>query len=104
LKPIDQAGLEGPYPNGSFLLSDTETSFASILDETCSRLEDSRNRGALKRIRKMEELLRNIEDELDAVLCPSCEAAVPAGAPRSAAPAETSRGADSGAELKNDLL
>ena len=96
--------MEGRYPNGSFFLSDMETSFASILDETCGRLEDSRNRGALKRIRKMEELLRNIEDELDAVLRPSCEAAVPAGAPRSVVPAETSLGADSGAKLKNDLL
>jgi hypothetical protein len=95
LKPIDQAGLEGLYPNGSFFLSDTETSFTSILDETCGRLEDSRNRGALKRIRKMEELLRDIEDELDAVLRSPGEAAVPAGTPR---------GADSGAELKNDFL
>jgi hypothetical protein len=94
LKPIDQAGLEDPYPGGSFSFSDAEMSFTSILDETCGRLEDSRNRGALKRIRRMEEILQGIEDELDAVLCGSGEAAVPAGA---------SRNVNSG-KPENDLL
>ncbi|MDR2049262.1 MAG: hypothetical protein LBP69_07385 [Treponema sp.] len=65
MKPIDQTGLD--YPGGLFL-EDMETSFTAILDETCGRLEDSRNRGALKRIRKMEEILRDIEDELDTML------------------------------------
>jgi hypothetical protein len=65
LKPIDQTGLEypGPVP-----VSDEETSFNAILDETCGRLEDSRNRGVLKRIGKMEESLDDLEDELDAML------------------------------------
>jgi hypothetical protein len=69
LKPIDQTGLE--YPIGSFPVSNAEASFGVILDETCVRLEGSRNRGALKRIRKMEEVLRNLEDELDAILAGS---------------------------------
>lgn len=70
MKLTDQTGLEGPYPNeaGSFPHSGAEASFTTILDETCSRLENSRNRGALKRIRKMEEVLRDIEDDLDAIL------------------------------------
>jgi hypothetical protein len=62
--------LEGLYPNetNSFLVSGAEKSFNVILDETCGRLEDSRNRGVLKRIRKMEEVLQDLEDELDAML------------------------------------
>jgi hypothetical protein len=66
LKPIDQTGLE--YPGGPVPVSDTEPTFSVILDEACIRLEDSRNRGVLKRIRKMEETLNDLEDELDAIL------------------------------------
>jgi hypothetical protein len=65
LKPIDQTdrGPGGPVP-----VSGAETVFSVILDEACVRLEDSRNRGVLKRIGKMEEVLRDLEDELDAIL------------------------------------
>ncbi|MDR0403099.1 MAG: hypothetical protein LBH35_05855 [Treponema sp.] len=72
--------MENPCPGGLFPFSDAGTPFAVILDETCGRLENSRNRGALKRIQKMEEILRGIEDELDAILRGPDEAAVPLGA------------------------
>jgi hypothetical protein len=64
LKQIDQTGFE--YSGGPSLFSGP--AFSAILDETCERLEESRNRGALKRIRKMEEVLETIENELDALL------------------------------------
>lgn len=88
--------MEGPYPNeaGSFLLSDAEVSFTTILDETCGRLENSRNRGALKRIRKMEEVLRDIEDDIDAMLSGSDKAGISSG----------TRGADAGTERETSLL
>jgi hypothetical protein len=66
LKPIDHTGLE--YPGDPVPVSDTEITFSVILDEACIRLEDSRNRGVLKRIRKMEEALNDLEDELDTML------------------------------------
>ncbi|MDR0586271.1 MAG: hypothetical protein LBG26_03435, partial [Treponema sp.] len=96
LKLTDQTGLEGPYPNeaGSYLRSGAEASFTTILDETCGRLENSRNRGALKRIRKMEEVLRDIEDDLDAVL----------GYPNKAGLSSGTRGADAGTEHETSLL
>jgi hypothetical protein len=80
LKPIDQTGLEYPNETNSFPVSGAETSFNAILDETCGRLEDSRNRGVLKRIGKMEEALQDLEDELEAILRGSSRAAVSSGA------------------------
>jgi hypothetical protein len=67
LKPIDQTGRESRL-NSPVPVSDAETIFSVILDETCVRLEDSRNRGVLKRIGKMEEALQDLEDELDTIL------------------------------------
>jgi hypothetical protein len=65
LKPIDQTDRG---PGGLVPVSDAETTFSVILDETCVRLEDSRNRGILKRIGKMEKVLNDLEDELNAML------------------------------------
>ncbi|MDR2142880.1 MAG: hypothetical protein LBP29_00740 [Treponema sp.] len=92
MKLTDQTGTEGPYPNeaGSFPLSGAEASFVTLLDETCGRLENSRNRGVLKRIRKMEEVLQDIEDDLDAILSFSNKAGLSSGARGAETERETS--------------
>jgi hypothetical protein len=73
LKPVEPAGrteLTDACPNksGCFPLCGDDLSFDAILNETCGRLEERRNRGILKRIYKMENTLENIESDLNKFL------------------------------------
>lgn len=73
MKPIEPAGpteLTGAFPDngGYFPLSGDDLSFDAILNETCGRLEDRRNRGFLKRIYRMEKTLETIEGDLNEFL------------------------------------
>lgn len=43
-------------------------SFDALLDETCVRLEDTRSQGVIKRLKKMEDTLLRLEEELTAML------------------------------------
>jgi hypothetical protein len=69
VEPDSPAGLTGVHSGetGSLPLS-AEFAFDTILNETCSRLEDRRNRGIVKRIYKMEEILKTLEYDLNALL------------------------------------
>ena len=40
-------------------------SFETLLEDICERLQDTRQQGSLKRIRKLEEILDLLEQELD---------------------------------------
>ncbi|MDR0447728.1 MAG: hypothetical protein LBH07_03580 [Treponema sp.] len=40
-------------------------SFENLLDETCERLQDARQQGSLKKIRKLDEILGILEQDLD---------------------------------------
>jgi len=45
-----------------------EPSFDALLNETFGRLETKRNQGALRRILRIEETLRGLEDELTVLI------------------------------------
>ncbi|GHU14408.1 hypothetical protein FACS1894161_5050 [Spirochaetia bacterium] len=70
IEPVGQTGLTGAYSGKSeyLPLSGDDLSFEAILNETCGRLEDRRNRVFLKRIHKMEKTLNSIEDDLSEFL------------------------------------
>ncbi|MDR2029602.1 MAG: hypothetical protein LBP93_08715 [Treponema sp.] len=49
------------------ILSDN-SSFETVLDETCDRLRDKKIQHSIRRIRLLEEVLGNLEDELEAMI------------------------------------
>ncbi|MDR2663202.1 MAG: hypothetical protein LBC31_09425 [Treponema sp.] len=76
MKPINQNGqagdpaLTGPArePDSQVPPSPGGFSFETMLDEICERLQDTRYQYSLRRIRKMEEALDDLERELDGFL------------------------------------
>ena len=76
MKPAD---LSGPVPlqaGDAFFPSlpgeDAGPSFETLLDDACGRLEDTRRRISLKRIRKLEAILNGLERELNEILDSGC--------------------------------
>ena len=62
---IEQNGQNGPAELSIPVLSNQHLSFETLLEDICERLQDAKEQGALKRIRKMEEVLEELEKELD---------------------------------------
>ena len=50
------------------MLFDEETSFETLIDEVCERLQDTKQQGYLKRIKKLNETLDALDVELDQLL------------------------------------
>lgn len=80
LKPTEESdGFSGP-PGREAFQDPAETgreawTFDALLDQTFERLEGTRNQGALKRIGRMEDVLKELEDELTRIIeCTSCGA------------------------------
>jgi hypothetical protein len=73
---VKTADFSGPVPQragGAFVPplpgeDAGDPSFETLLDDTCGRLETTRRRLSLKRIRKLEAVLRSLERELDELL------------------------------------
>lgn len=61
MKPTDQTGPNPALVSGAM-------SFDALLDETCIRLADTRSQGVMKRLKKMENTLLCLEEELTAML------------------------------------
>jgi hypothetical protein len=66
------------------ILSEGKPSFQTILDDVCERLQGTMQQGSLRRIQKLEESLRLLEEELNELA--SC---VGLAANMAACPAET---------------
>ena len=66
---MEQTGQNGPAELSVRDLSNQHFSFDSFLDEVCERLQDTRQQGSLKRIRKLEEILDTLDRELDELAC-----------------------------------
>ena len=66
---MEQTGQNGPAELSVRDLSNQHFSFDSFLDEVCERLQDTRQQGSLKRIRKLEETLDALDRELDELAC-----------------------------------
>ena len=67
---IEQSGqspAQEPGPAGISVqvLSNQFPSFETLLEDICGRLEDSKQQFSLKRLRKLEETLELIEQELE---------------------------------------
>jgi len=65
---IEQTGQNGPAELSVRVFPNQQLSFETLLDEICERLHDTRQQGSLKRIRKLEELLDKLEQELEELL------------------------------------
>jgi len=65
---IEQTGQNEPAEFSVGVFPNQQLSFETILDEICERLHDTRQQGFLKRIRKLEELLDKLEQELEELL------------------------------------
>ena len=50
------------------VFSDQRLSFEILLEDICERLQDTRQQGSLKRIRKLEEILDLLEQELNKLI------------------------------------
>ena len=61
----EQNGQNGPAELSVPVLSNQQLSFEILLEDICERLQDTRQQGSLKRIRKMEETLDELEKELE---------------------------------------
>ena len=61
----EQNGQNNPAELSVPVFSDKCHSFETLLENICERLQDTRQQGSLKRIRKMEESLEELEKELD---------------------------------------
>ena len=61
----EQNGQNGPAELSVPVISNQHLSFETLLENICERLQDTRQQGSLKRIRKMEETLDELEKELD---------------------------------------
>jgi len=62
---IEQTGQNEPAEFSVGVFSNQRLSFETLLDEMCERLYDTRQQGSLKRIRKLEALLDELEQELE---------------------------------------
>jgi hypothetical protein len=62
---VEQNGQNGPAELSIPVLSNQQLSFETLLEDICERLQDTKEQGSLKRIRKMEEVLEELEKELD---------------------------------------
>ena len=67
---IEQSGTNsaskpGPADPSVGMLFNQETSFETLIDEVCERLQDTRQQGYLKRIKKLSETLDALDLELD---------------------------------------
>ena len=62
---VEQNGQNGPAELSIPVLSNQHLSFETLLEDICERLQDAKEQGSLKRIRKMEEVLEELEKELD---------------------------------------
>ena len=62
---VEQNGQNGPAELSIPVLSSQQLSFETLLEDICERLQDAKEQGSLKRIRKMEEVLEELEKELD---------------------------------------
>lgn len=62
---IEQTGQNGPAELSVRLLLDKHLAFETLLDEICERLNDTRQHGSIKRIRRLEEILDALAEELD---------------------------------------
>jgi len=70
---IEQSGTNsaskpGPADPSVGMLFNQETSFETLIDEVCERLQDTRQQGYLKRIKKLNETLDALDVELDQLL------------------------------------
>ena len=61
----EQTGQNGPAELSVRDFANQHFSFDTFLDEVCERLQDTRQQGSLKRIRKLEEKLDALDKELD---------------------------------------
>ena len=50
------------------VFSNQRLSFETLLEDICERLQDTKMQGSLKRIRKLEENLELLEQELDRLI------------------------------------
>jgi hypothetical protein len=64
----EQSGQNGPAELSVWESPDQQLSFETLLDEMCGRLQDTRQQGSLKHIRKLEDLLDELGKELDELL------------------------------------
>jgi len=62
---IEQTGQNEPAEFSVRVFPNQQLSFETLLDEICERLHDTRQQGFLKRIRRLEVLLDELEQELD---------------------------------------
>ena len=62
---IEQNGQNGFAEFAVPVLSNRRLSFDTLLEDVCERLQDTNQQGSLKKIRKMEETLDELEKELD---------------------------------------
>lgn len=53
--------------SSSFALQDP--SFESLLDRTCSRLQDRQAQYSIKRLQELDRILEEMERELDILIC-----------------------------------
>ncbi|MCL1812172.1 MAG: hypothetical protein FWG29_01480 [Treponema sp.] len=61
----EQNGQNGPAELSVPVIFNQHHSFEILLEDICDRLQDTRQQGSLKRIRKMEVTLDELEKELD---------------------------------------
>ena len=64
----NSASVPGPADSSVQMYINQETSFETLIDEVCERLQDTRQQGYLKRIRKLNETLDELAIELDQLL------------------------------------
>ena len=50
-----------------------DVSFESILDNTCTRLQDKQTRYSIRRLEEMDMILARMEQELDIFVCLASE-------------------------------
>ena len=65
---MEQTGQNGSAELSVRELENRQLSFDTFLDDVCDRLQDIRQKGSLKRIRKLEERLDALDKELDELI------------------------------------
>ncbi|MCL1815697.1 MAG: hypothetical protein FWG27_07770 [Treponema sp.] len=70
---IEQTGQNGPAELSVRVFSNRQLSFDILLDEICERLQDTRQQGSIKRIRKLETILDMLDQELEMLAGIPCQ-------------------------------